>query len=138
MVLKSDQRAAVPLRLNIADAAGRALAAVEGARGEDAYAGEFLSRTKLVGAAEQLIAAAHRQRRRAVCHRGPDRWPLGLEVLGDTLLFAVLPAAHEDQVKAAGIEGITDADLYHREGDAAGGAALSQRDDVPPVAVQIH
>ena len=60
---------------------------------------------ELVGVAEQLITAAHREDHRPAVGRGVERVALDLgQVERAQLLVAVLPAAHVEEIGAVGVE----------------------------------
>ena len=92
-----------------------------------------------VEAAEQLVAAAHREERRAAVDRLAQRARLRREVVRDELLLAVLAAADVEEVDLAAGHRIAHADRLHVELVAARTArARGQHRDVAAVGVDVQ
>ncbi len=139
MVLEADEGAALPLRDDVADAAGDVLARVLGPGVEDAQAGQVVAGRRPVVAGEELVAAADGQGGHPLLDGLPERLALHVdEVGGDAPLLAVLAAAHEDEVVSLGVEPVAEVELVDLEVDAARLAAAAQADDVAAVAVEVH
>src|SRR5205814_9825214 len=102
----------------------------------DSWQGLGVVRTVLV--AKELVAAADGEQGRAVFDRGAKRLTLRPpQIAGDGGLLLVLAAAPEEEIDV-GRDRLTDADLAHFGRDAPPPGATAERDDVAPVAIDVH
>src|SRR5207247_145179 len=93
----------VRLDYDVADQAAARLA--HRAKVGDAHTGKRLAAGELVGAAEQLIPAAHREHRGLARERRLDRVALGLdEVARDQRLVAVLASSDVEELMRLGVD----------------------------------
>ena len=125
MVLEARQ-GAVHTGLELAleqDVADHARVAGDGVEGEDADPREVGPVEIAVRAAEELVAAAHREQRRARRHRLTHTARFREQVLCNERLFAVLPAADVEEVVLARFQRVADGDGSHLELVAAPGRA---------------
>src|SRR3954454_17063191 len=140
MVLESGQHRERPVEVqldrDIADQARAGLA--DRAQVDEADAGELLV-AELIGVAQQLVAAAHREH---------DLAGVGGAVQGVALdrghvaraqgLVAVLAAADVEQVVGVGVHGVAEARGVQAESEPAPGAAPLQHEQVAAVGVDVH
>ena len=123
------------LEHHIADEAGRTRLGVEI---EQAQPRQGLAADRHVVAAQELVAAAHREYDRTTRHGAAQRLPLLLgQVAGDQVLVLVLAAADEEEVDVGRASAATlDADNLNLHLAQTG--ALNQGRDVAAVAVDAH
>ena len=88
-----------------------------------------------VDVAEQLVAAAHGEQRRAVRDRARELCAVALQVVGDQQLVAILAAAEQEEVDLGGVELLRRTQRALDELDPAPCAALAQHEHVPAVGV---
>src|SRR5438094_3977108 len=113
MVLETDEgpRLAVEIRFDehIADVP---FGAGHAAHVEQAGPGQLLAIDRGIALPQQLVSAAHRQQGRAIFDSLPNSLALlKQKIRRDNLLFAILAAAKEDQVRFARVEVVADAEL---------------------------
>ena len=91
-----------------------------------------------VRAAEQLVAAADGEDRRARLRRCDDPVALGGDVVGDQRLLTVLAAADVQQIVRGRIHGVSNRQPAHVELVAAPSSAPRQHGDVSAVCVDVQ
>ena len=91
-----------------------------------------------VPAAEQLVAAAHREQGRSRLDRPPEVVAPACEVGRDERLLAVLAAADVDEVERPRLERVTRLDGGHLERVATQGRPAGEHGDVAPVGVDVE
>jgi len=141
VVLESDQRRRVDaLECRVHDhIADESFFAGLGAHVDEPDAGKSLAFGRLVVVAQQLIAAAHRQHHRAVGDGRLERLLLELDqVVVDERLLAVLAATEEKDVHVFNTVRGAAAEVDGARVQASPLGALQQREDVAPVAVDVH
>ena len=104
---------------------------------QQADPGQLGAREVAVVAAEQLVAAAHREECGSALDSRVQRRALGREVGRDELLLAILAAADVEELDPVR-DGIAEPDRRHLELVAAGGGAHRQHGDVPAVCVDVE
>ena len=136
MVLEPDERpraiAEVALEQHVPDHARRARVRLEV---EQAEAAQLVAVVAAVDVAEQLVAAAHGEQRRAVRDRACELGAVALQVVGDQQLVAILAAAEQEEVDLGGVELLRRTQRALHELDPAPCAALAQHEHVPAVGV---
>ena len=91
-----------------------------------------------IAAAEQLIAAADRERGRSAVHRVAQRLRLGCEILRDEQLLPILPAADVVEVVLAGCDRVSHPQRGHVQLVAAPGSPPREHRDVAAVGVDVE
>jgi hypothetical protein len=105
---------------------------------EEADARQYLAVTPAVGAAEQLVAAAHGEDHRAACGRLLQGLALLDQIGRHQRLLAVLAAAHVEEVVLARRDRVAEVDRPVLEADPAPGRASLQDGDVAAVRVDVE
>jgi hypothetical protein len=109
----------------------------DGVEREQTDSGQLGSRDVDVGAAEQLVAAAHGEERRAARDGLVQRIGLGDEVVRHELLLPILAAADVEEVDAVR-HGVVHADRRHLELVAARARPRREHGDVAAVGVDVQ
>ncbi len=115
--------------------ADRARVAGERLEVDEARARDLVALVAAVAVAEQLVAAADGEQRRAVVERRAQRGRLAQELLGDEHLVAILPAADQDQVRRARIDVLAERHGRDLDRHAAPARALLEHAHVAAVGV---
>jgi hypothetical protein len=105
---------------------------------EKAAAGQLDTGPVPVEAAEQLVAAADGEKRRAAGHRFGQCGPLRSDVGRDQRLLAVLPAAYVVQVDLPSVHVLANPDVRDLELVASPRRPLPQHGDVAAVGVDVQ
>jgi hypothetical protein len=106
--------------------------------GEETDPGHRFAVVATVAAAEQLVAAADGEQRRAALDRRRDRCPLPDEIGRDQRLLAILAAADVEEVVRARPDLVPDADPRHLELVAAQRRPPGEDRDVAAVGVDVQ
>ena len=118
--------------------ADHAALARHGLEGEEADAGHVLAVETAVAAAEQLVAAADRERCRALPDRLVQRLGLPHEILGDEELLSILAAADVIEVVLARDDRVAHSKRGHVELVATPGRPPREHGDVAAIGVDIE
>ena len=141
MVFETDQRCgrqALDLRVDN-HVSNEAFLARLGFHVDKADAGEALALGGLVVVAEELVSAADGKHRRASVHRALERRLFVLEeVFVHQCLLPVLAASKEEDVDVLHALGVAAAELQKFGVVTAPLGALEQREDIAPVAIDVH
>src|SRR5438132_8089444 len=140
MVLEADQRPSLAVQVGFDEhVANVPLWAGHAADVKQTGAGQLLTLDGGVALAQQLIAAADRQQRRAVFDGLADSLAFLTQEIGrDHRLLAILAAAEEDQVCLGRIERVSQGQLLDFELDTPPLRSTPERQHVAAIAIDAH
>ena len=137
VVLETGERLARPAAIK-QDVADHALLAGDGVQRQEADSRQLVSGYVAVGTAEQLVAPADSEERRALRHGLVQPVGLGGEIVRDQSLLAILAAADVEEVDLADRHRVAHPDRTHVQLVAAQGGALREDGDVAAVGVNVQ
>ena len=138
VVFESDDLAAVSRKDHIADAAVGSRAGVTGFEVEDADAGDDAALMVDVAMAKELKATTDGEDGHVSFDGLADGGAFFHQVGGDATLFAVLPAADEEEIEVIRRKWVANGHVDHLAFDTTDAATVLEGDDVAAVAVDVH